>query len=83
MTFDLKKIKNQETTVRHPKSGQITPNVNLSLPISTKRGLLGGKRQGQVIYRMLCERSRYYYNESNKHSIGVEKCKFQKSSASV
>lgn len=41
------------------------------------------KCQEQVIYKILGKKSHYYYNKCNKHSIGVEKYKFQKSSTSV
>lgn len=40
--------------------------------------MLEGKCQAQVIYRILGKKSCYYYNESNKHPIGVEKYEFQK-----
>lgn len=41
------------------------------------------KCQDQVICGILGKRSRYYRNESNKHSIGVKEYEFQKSSTSV
>lgn len=45
--------------------------------------MIEGKCQEQVIYRTLGKKSHYYYNKSNKHSIGVEKYEFQRSSTSV
>lgn len=51
--------------------------------ISKGRRALEGKCQDQVIYGILGKKSHYYHNKSNKHSIGVKKYEFQKSSTSV
>lgn len=48
-----------------------------------ERRMLEGKCQAQVIYKILSRKSCYYYNETNKHSIEVEKYEFQKSFTSV
>lgn len=87
-----KRNTNKNLTVRNPEGVSVSPDINENSLIGKKQKASFGRKMPKAGHHGLLrvsfffskkKKKSYCYNESNKHSIGIKKYKFQKTYTSV